>query len=28
VLCRCGSYPRIKRGIVAAVEIVKKEGRS
>ncbi|MGD0662857.1 MAG: (2Fe-2S)-binding protein [Syntrophorhabdales bacterium] len=28
MLCRCGSYPRIKRGIIAAIEIVKKEGRS
>jgi isoquinoline 1-oxidoreductase alpha subunit len=27
VLCRCGSYPRIKRGIKAAVEIVRKEGK-
>jgi isoquinoline 1-oxidoreductase subunit alpha len=28
VLCRCGSHPRIKRGIVAAVEIANKGGRS
>ena len=28
VLCRCGSHPRIRRGIVAAVEIMAKEGRS
>ena len=27
VLCRCGSYPRIKKGIKTAVAIVKKEGR-
>ena len=27
VLCRCGSYPRMKKGIRAAVEIVRKEGR-
>jgi isoquinoline 1-oxidoreductase alpha subunit len=27
VLCRCGSYPRIKRGIRAAVEMTRKEGR-
>jgi isoquinoline 1-oxidoreductase alpha subunit len=27
VLCRCGSYPRIKRGIKTAVEIVRKEGK-
>jgi isoquinoline 1-oxidoreductase alpha subunit len=27
VLCRCGSYPRIKRGIKRAVEIVRKEGK-
>jgi isoquinoline 1-oxidoreductase alpha subunit len=27
VICRCGSYPRIKRGIKAAVEIVRKEGK-
>ena len=26
MICRCGSYPRIKRGIKAAVEIVRKEG--
>jgi isoquinoline 1-oxidoreductase alpha subunit len=25
VICRCGSYPRIKRGIKAAVEIARKE---
>lgn len=28
VLCRCGSYPRIKRGIEKAVELKKREGRS
>ncbi len=28
VLCRCGSYPRIKRGIEKAVELTKREGRS
>ena len=27
VLCRCGSYPRIKKGIRTAAAIVKKEGR-
>jgi isoquinoline 1-oxidoreductase alpha subunit len=27
VLCRCGSYPRMKKGIKAAVEIVRKEGK-
>ena len=27
VLCRCGSYPRIKKGIKTAVEIARKEGR-
>jgi isoquinoline 1-oxidoreductase alpha subunit len=27
VLCRCGSYPRMKKGIKTAVEIAKKEGR-
>ena len=27
VLCRCGSYPRMKKGIQAAVEIVRKEGK-
>jgi len=27
MLCRCGSYPRIKRGIKTAVEIVRKEGK-
>jgi len=27
MLCRCGSYPRIKAGIRKAVEIVRKEGR-
>ena len=26
MLCRCGSYPRIKAGIKTAVEIVRKEG--
>ena len=27
VLCRCGSYPRIKRGIRTAVEMMGKEGK-
>jgi aerobic-type carbon monoxide dehydrogenase small subunit (CoxS/CutS family) len=27
VLCRCGSYPRIKRGIRTAVEMARKEGK-
>ena len=27
VLCRCGTYPEIKKGIRTAVAIVKKEGR-
>ena len=27
VLCRCGSYPAIKRGIRSAVAIARKEGR-
>jgi isoquinoline 1-oxidoreductase subunit alpha len=27
VLCRCGSYPAMKRGIRKAVEIVRKEGK-
>jgi isoquinoline 1-oxidoreductase alpha subunit len=27
VLCRCGSYPRMKKGIKAAVEIARKEGK-
>jgi isoquinoline 1-oxidoreductase subunit alpha len=27
VLCRCGSYPRIKRGIRTAVEMTRKEGK-
>ena len=26
VLCRCGSYPRIKRAIKAAIELKRKEG--
>ena len=26
VICRCGTYPRIKRGIKAALETMKKEG--
>jgi len=28
VLCRCGSYPRMKKGIKAAVEIARKEGKA
>lgn len=27
VLCRCGSYPRMKKGIKAAVEIARMEGK-
>ena len=27
VLCRCGSYPRIKRGIRTAVEMTREEGK-
>ena len=27
VLCRCGSYPRIKRGIRTAVQMKRKEGK-
>ncbi len=27
VICRCGSYPRIKKGIKTAIEIKRKEGR-
>jgi isoquinoline 1-oxidoreductase alpha subunit len=27
VLCRCGTYPAIKRGIRSAVEMARKEGR-
>lgn len=26
VICRCGSYPRIKKGIQTAVQMVRKEG--
>jgi len=26
VICRCGTYPRIKRGIKAALEFMRKEG--
>ena len=26
VICRCGTYPRIKRGIKTALEIMRKEG--
>jgi isoquinoline 1-oxidoreductase alpha subunit len=26
VICRCGTYPRIKRGIKAALEMMRKEG--
>lgn len=26
VICRCGSYPRIKKGIKTAVQMVRKEG--
>jgi isoquinoline 1-oxidoreductase alpha subunit len=26
VICRCGAYPRIKRGIKTALEIMRKEG--
>jgi isoquinoline 1-oxidoreductase subunit alpha len=27
VICRCGSYPRIKKGIQTAIQIRKKEGK-
>jgi len=27
VICRCGSYPRIKKGIQTAIQISRKEGR-
>jgi isoquinoline 1-oxidoreductase alpha subunit len=27
MLCRCGTYPRIKRGIRTAAELMRKEGR-
>jgi len=27
VICRCGSYPRIKKGIKTAIQIKRKEGR-
>jgi isoquinoline 1-oxidoreductase alpha subunit len=27
VLCRCGSYPRMKKGIKTAVEMTRKEGK-
>lgn len=27
VICRCGTYPRIKKGIAAAVEMRRKEGK-
>jgi isoquinoline 1-oxidoreductase alpha subunit len=27
VLCRCGSYPRMKKGIKVAVEMTRKEGK-
>jgi isoquinoline 1-oxidoreductase alpha subunit len=26
ILCRCGSYPRIKRAIKTAIELKRKEG--
>jgi len=28
VICRCGTYHRMKRGIKTAVEIMRKEGTS
>jgi isoquinoline 1-oxidoreductase alpha subunit len=28
VICRCGSYPRIRKGIQTAVQIKRKEGRT
>ncbi|MBA4393980.1 MAG: (2Fe-2S)-binding protein [Desulfobacca sp.] len=27
IICRCGSYPRIKKGIKTAVEMTRKEGK-
>jgi isoquinoline 1-oxidoreductase alpha subunit len=27
VICRCGTYPRIKKGIQTAVKSVRKEGK-
>jgi isoquinoline 1-oxidoreductase alpha subunit len=27
VICRCGSYPRIKKGIQTAIQMSRKEGR-
>jgi isoquinoline 1-oxidoreductase subunit alpha len=27
VICRCGTYPRMKRGIQTAIEIMRKEGK-
>jgi aerobic-type carbon monoxide dehydrogenase small subunit (CoxS/CutS family) len=27
VLCRCGSYPRIKQGIKTAAQTMRKEGK-
>jgi isoquinoline 1-oxidoreductase alpha subunit len=27
VICRCGSYPRMKKGIKVAVELTRKEGK-
>jgi isoquinoline 1-oxidoreductase alpha subunit len=28
VICRCGTYPRIKKGIQTAVQMVRKEGKA
>ena len=27
VICRCGTYPHIKKGIKTAIQIMKKEGK-
>jgi aerobic-type carbon monoxide dehydrogenase small subunit (CoxS/CutS family) len=27
VICRCGTYPRIKKGIKTAVQMARKEGK-
>ena len=28
VICRCGTYPRIKKGIKTAIQMMKKEGKT
>ena len=28
VICRCGTYPYIKKGIKTAIQIMKKEGKT